>query len=70
MRGLADKFFNGSLRPGAEAKRNFSWTEAEAEKIARFVHQNVERRPSEFRQYIRRCNRQALSDANQEQRIN
>ncbi len=34
MRGLGDKFFAGSLHSGTEAKRNFSWTEAEAEKIA------------------------------------
>src|SRR5206468_9173084 len=41
MRGLGDKFFAGSLHSGTKAKRNFSWTEAEAEKIARFVPQNV-----------------------------
>src|SRR5439155_20477452 len=41
MRGLGDKFFAGSLHAGTEAKRNFSWTEAEVEKIARFGAQNV-----------------------------
>src|SRR5205823_2385585 len=65
MRGLRDKFFAGSFHSGAEAKRYFTWTEAEAEKIARFVPQNVERRLSEFDQYFRRCNWQALSGANQ-----
>src|SRR5580765_1508961 len=48
MRGLGDKFFAGSLHSGTEAKRNFSWTEAEAEEIGRFVPQNVERRLFEF----------------------
>jgi hypothetical protein len=66
MRRLGDKLFAGSLHSGAEGKRNFSWTEAEAEKIARFVPQNVERRLSEFDQYFRRRNWQALSGANQE----
>ena len=41
MHGLGDKFFAGSLHSGTEAKRNFSWTEAEPEKIARFGAQNV-----------------------------
>jgi hypothetical protein len=48
MRGLGDKFFAGSLHSGTEAKRNFSWTEAKAEMIARFVPQDVERRLSEL----------------------
>ncbi len=62
---LGDKFFAGPLHSGTEAERNFSWTEAEAEKIARFVSQNIQRRLSEFHQYFRRCNRQTLSGANQ-----
>src|ERR1700687_5803908 len=66
MRGLGDKFFAGSFHSGTAAKRNFSWTEAEAEKIARFVPQNVERRLSEFDQHFGRRNWQALSGANQE----
>src|SRR5205823_2160178 len=46
MRGLGDKFFAGAFDSGTEAKRYFSWTEAKAEMIARFVPQNVERRLS------------------------
>ena len=65
MRGLGDKFFAGAFHSGAEAQRYFSWTEAKAEVIARFVPQNVERRLSEFDQHFGSRNRQALSGANQ-----
>src|SRR5581483_9632725 len=66
MSGLGDKFFAGPFHSGAEAKRNFSWTKAEAEEIARFACQSVEWRLSEFDQYFRSRNRQVLSGANQE----
>ena len=66
LHGHGDEFFAGAFHSGTEAKRNFSWTEAEAEMIARFASQNVERRLSEFDQYFGRRNRQALSGANQE----
>jgi hypothetical protein len=41
--GHGDEFFARTFHSGAEAKRDLTWTETEAEMIARFTSQIVER---------------------------
>jgi hypothetical protein len=61
-----DEFFAGTLHPGAEAERYLTWTETEAEMIARLTSQIVERRFSKPDQHFGSRKGEALSGANQE----
>src|ERR1700684_1661843 len=56
--GHGDELFAGTFHSGAWAERELTWTETEAEMIARFTSQIVERRFSKFDQHFGGCNRE------------